>query len=197
MMSQSTLAHPPRIASWLVELFASAEQAESILGDLSEEFSDLASRSGIDHARRWYWRQSAKTIAHLANAALHVARPWLAVAFVLGFLLTRFSAPLPEQLIVALLRTQRPYSNRHYEDYVWLLTYGIPIVRFTQSLLIGCIVAGLAKGREMVATMTFSLLRMAMIASRLFILFGHTPPARPVIPFLAPFSVCQMAARFP
>ncbi len=52
MMSPSTLAHPPRIASWLVELFASAEQAESILGDLSEEFSDLASRSGIDHACR-------------------------------------------------------------------------------------------------------------------------------------------------
>ena len=187
MMSPSTLAHPPRIASWLVELFASAEQAESILGDLSEEFSDLASRSGIDHACRWYWRQSAKTIAHLAGAAFRVAPLWLAAVVFLGFTFSLFGAALPEQFIVALLRTQRPYSNRHYEAYVWLLTYGIPIVRFTQSLLIGCIVAVLAKGREMVATMTVSVLRAAMIASLLFIFFGHTPPARPVIPFLAPF----------
>lgn len=38
---------PARLAAWLVELFASAEQAESILGDLHEEFSDVASKSGM------------------------------------------------------------------------------------------------------------------------------------------------------
>ncbi len=187
MMSQSALIHPPRIASWLVELFASAEQAESILGDLSEEFSDLASRSGIDQARRWYWGQSAKTIAHLTGAAFRVAPSWLAAVVFLGFTFSLFGAGLPEQFIVALLRTQRPYSNRHYEAYVWLLTCGIPIARFTQSLLVGCVVAVLAKGREMVSTMTVILLRAAMIASLLVIFFGHTPPGRPMIPFLAPF----------
>lgn len=182
-----SLLRPPRLAAWLVDLFASREQAESILGDLHEEFSDLASRSGIVHARRWYRRQSATTIVHLAGAALHVSPLWPAVALLLGFLLSRFSAGLPEQLIVALLRTQRPYSNRHYEIYVWLLTYGIPIVSVTQALLIGCAVAVLARGREMVATMTLGLLRAATIAWVLFILFGHAPHIRPVIPFLAPF----------
>ena len=187
MMQQPSPARPSRLAAWLVDLFASGEQAECILGDLSEEFSDLASRSGIANARRWYWLQSAKTIAHLAGAALHDASPWPAVALLLGFLLSLFSAGLPEQLIVALLRTQRPYSNRHYEAYVWLLAYGIPMVSITQSLLIGCIVALLARGREMFATLALSLLRAVTMVWLLFILFGRTPPTRPAMPFLAPF----------
>jgi hypothetical protein len=53
---------PPRLAAWLVNLFASVEDAESILGDLHEEFSDIVSKSGVVPARRWYWRQSVKTI---------------------------------------------------------------------------------------------------------------------------------------
>lgn|ERR1700723_3023623 len=187
MTQQASRPLPPRFAALLVDLFAPAEHAESILGDLTEEFSDLASRSGIAHARRWYRRQSAKTIAHLAGTALSRAPAWLAAVLLLGFLLSWFSAGLSEQLIVTLLRTQRPYSNLHYEAYVWLLTYGIPIVSITQSLLIGCVVALLARGREMVATMTLSLLRAATIAWLLFIVFGHTPPALPVIVFPARF----------
>jgi hypothetical protein len=187
MTQQPCPARPPRIASWLVELFASAEQAESILGDLSEEFSQLASRSGIDHARRWYWRQTAKSIAHLAGAAFRVAPLWLAAVVFLGFTFSLFGAGLPGQFIVALLRTQRPYSNRHYEAYVWILTYGIPIVSITQSLLIGCVVALLARGREMVATIAVSLLRAVPAAWLLFICLGREPLVRPVIPFLGPF----------
>src|SRR5215813_3365658 len=60
MMQASPCRHPPRLATWLVDLFASAEQAESILGDLAEEFSDIASTSGVLSARRWYWRESPK-----------------------------------------------------------------------------------------------------------------------------------------
>jgi hypothetical protein len=187
MTPQPSPARPPRLAAWLVDLFASREQAESILGDLSEEFSDLASRSGIANARRWYRLQSAKTIAHLAGAAFHATPPWLAVALFLGFLLSWLSAGLPAKLIIALLRTQRPYSSRHYEAYVWLLAYGIPIVSITQSLLIGCVVALLARRREMLGAIALGLLRAAPIAWLLFIFFGRTPLARPVIPFLGPF----------
>jgi hypothetical protein len=187
MTQQPSPARPPRLAAWLVDLFASGEQAECILGDLSEEFSDLASQRGVANARRWYRQQSAKTIAHLAGAALVVRPLWLTGALLLGFWLSRFSAGLPAQLIIALLRTQRPYSSRHYEAYVWLLAYGIPIVSITQSLLIGCVVALLARGREMVAAIALSLLRAAPLAWLLFIFFGRTPLARPVIPFLGPF----------
>jgi hypothetical protein len=34
---------PPRLVAWLVELFASTNQSESILGDLHEEFLDIFS----------------------------------------------------------------------------------------------------------------------------------------------------------
>src|SRR5215510_5219875 len=85
---------PPRLAAWLVSLFGSSEQAESILGDLSEEFLDIVSKSGIAFARRWYWRQSLKTIAHLAGSSFRTA-PWLLAGVVLlGFLLRRFDFQL-------------------------------------------------------------------------------------------------------
>lgn len=64
-MSQASFVQPPRIAAWLVDLFTPVKQAESIPGDLLEEFLDLTSKLGVARARRWYWRQSLKTIAHL------------------------------------------------------------------------------------------------------------------------------------
>ena len=81
---------PPPIAVWLVTLFTRAEEAETILGDLLEEYSQLASTSGLQFARGWYWRQSVKTIAHLAGNGWRVA-PWsTAVPVAGGFLLRRW-----------------------------------------------------------------------------------------------------------
>ncbi len=162
MMRDSRCFRPPRLATWLVELFTSADQAEGILGDLAEEFSDLVSRWGVVLARRWYWRQSVETIAHLASAGFRVV-PWsLAGLVLLGFLLRWFSSGLPEYIIVAILRTQRPYSNIHYGSYVWLITYGIPIMHVIVSFFVGCLVGLVAKRKEMVATMTLVLVLCAM-----------------------------------
>lgn len=158
---------PPRLATWLVELFASADQAESILGDLHEEFSDIASKSGVVTARRWYWRQSAKAIFHLAGAAFRVA-PWsLAGVVLFGFLLRGFSFSLPESLVVAILRTQRPYSNHHVMAYMNFLTYGIPIAHVLTAALIGCVMGFFAKGREVVATVTLALVLFVLVGSAL------------------------------
>jgi hypothetical protein len=188
-MLDSPCLRPPRLAAWLVELFTSADQAECILGDLAEEFSDLASRSGVVSARRWYWRQSAKTIAHLAGAGFRVA-PWsLAGVVLLGFLLERFSFALPERVIVAILRTQRPYSNLHYHFYVWLVTYGISIARVLQTVLIGCIVATFAKGREIVATTTLCIASRPLSVLLFFLLTGgHWPKF--ILPW--PFLIIQV-----
>jgi hypothetical protein len=165
---QVGLCHrPPRIASWLVELFSSAEQAESILGDLHEEFSDIVSKSGVVSARCWYWRQSVKTIFHLAGSAFRNA-PWsIAGAVLLGFVLRRFSFALPEHVVVAILRAQRPYSNLHYGFYVWQVTYGIPLFHVIAAILVGCLIAFFVKGREMVATMTLALALCALIGAAL------------------------------
>ena len=76
MTSQADFVQPPRIANWLVNLFAGGEEAESLVGDMLEEFSNFASKSGVAFARSWYWRQTRKTIAHLVGNAFRVA-PWL------------------------------------------------------------------------------------------------------------------------
>jgi len=162
MRQQAPFRHPPRIAEGLLVLFAPNEQAEWITGDLLEEFSDLASKSGVASARRWYWRQSLKTAAHLIGNAFRVA-PWSILGAVLGgFLLLRFGARLPETVMIAVLRTQRPYSTAHYNLNVFWVTDGIFLVRLIESLLIGGIVAAMAKGRELIATLTLSLLVVAI-----------------------------------
>jgi hypothetical protein len=83
MMTKSSLAQPPRLAVWLMSLFTTHEQSETILGDLLEESSDLALRSGGTFARRWYWRQSLRTTAHLIGAGFRVA-PWQIAGAVVG-----------------------------------------------------------------------------------------------------------------
>lgn len=177
MRETAPCPRPPRLAAWLVELFASAEQAESILGDLHEEFLDVASKSGVVAARRWYWRQSIKTIFHLFGAAFRNA-PWsIAGIVLLGFLLDLLSATLqlPENVIMTILRAQRPYSNLHYGFYVWLINYGIPIACVVTSLVIGCIVALLAKGREVVAALALIAVRAVPFIWLLVLLYEHNP----------------------
>ena len=158
---------PPWLAAWFVELFASTKQAESMLGDLQEEFSDLASQSGILFARRWYGRQSVKTVLHLAGDGFRRARWSLAGAVLLGFTLRSVSFTLPERVVLAVLRTQRPYSNLHVEAYMRLVTYGIPIVHVIASMLVGCVVGLASKGREMVATTILALVLCALLGSAL------------------------------
>ena len=62
---ESRILRPPVIAVWLVGFFTPDKQTEAIQGDLVEEFSSLASSSGVATARRWYWRQSINTVARL------------------------------------------------------------------------------------------------------------------------------------
>jgi hypothetical protein len=177
-------SRPPRLAAYLVELFACTEQSESVLGDLHEEFLDLASGSGVVTARRWYWRQSAKTIFHLVGAAFRTAPLSLAGVVLLGFLLERFSFGFPERLMVLVLRTQRPYSNLHYGFYAWLVTYGIPLVAIIQTILVGCITAALAKGREMVATIVLTFLSAAPLGLLLLNTGGPWSPFAYSWPFV-------------
>jgi hypothetical protein len=163
-MYPESFVHPPRIAAWLVDLFASSEQAESIAGDLLEEFSELASKSGVSIARRWYWRQTAKTIVHLVGIGFRTA-PWsTAVTVVAGFVLLRFASGLIEPAMFAVLRRYDVFE-RHFNVYVFFATYGIGIGRVIVSMLGGCIVALVAKGREIIATMMLALVPCALIGA--------------------------------
>lgn len=176
---------PPRLAAWLVELFAPANQAESILGDLSEEFVDIALKRGSARARRWYWRQSLRTIGCLVGAAFRNASGRLAAVVLLGFLLSLFSADLPETVVVLLLRTQQPYSNRHVDPYMGFLNAGIPVVRALIALSIGCFVAVMARGKELAAALALAVLRTLPIAWLFLLRYMPAAPGQPTfdVPF--------------
>ena len=173
MTSQPDLVRPPRLATWLVNLFASTEE-ESILGDLLEEYSDLASKSGVAFARRWYWRQTMKTIAHLADTGVRVA-PWsTAAAVVGGFLLHRFVSGLPDKVLSAVTDRYLMYWSTHFKAYIWMLN-GMLIEHLVLSMFVGCVVALAAKRREMIATMTLALVPCALMGGALIWVATHRP----------------------
>jgi hypothetical protein len=173
MTSQPDLVRPPRLATWLVNLFASTEE-ESILGDLLEEYSDLASKSGVAFARRWYWRQTMKTIAHLADTGFRVA-PWSTAAAVAGgFLLHRFVSGLPDKVLSAVTDRYLMYWSTHFKAYIWMLN-GMLIEHLVLSMFVGCVVALAAKGREMIATMTLALVPCALMGGALIWVATHRP----------------------
>ena len=156
MTSRAYFVRPPRIAVWLVNLFTPVEEAESIPGDLLEEYSRLASKSGVGVARNWYWRQAVKSIAYLAGTGFGAA-PWSTMASIFGgFLLLRFVSKLPELAIFAVLQKYQVFDH-HFSTYLFFATDGIAIGHVIASMFVGCIVAMTAKGREMVATMMLSL----------------------------------------
>lgn len=171
---------PPSIAAWLVELFASADHAETLLGDLSEGFSDIALKSGVLSARGWYWRQSTKTIFHLAGVAFRKA-PWsIAGAVFLGFVLRR----LGFSLLVAVVRMQRPYANLHFG----LMTADILIARLLEMTFIGCIVAAVAKRREIIATIVLITASATVFGFVAFLFMRNLPSQMPWIFLLRNFE---------
>ncbi|HEY6266576.1 MAG TPA: hypothetical protein VIW93_17380 [Candidatus Acidoferrum sp.] len=169
-MTKPSFVQPPRFAVWLVNLFTPYEQAESIPGDLLEEFSELALKSDGAFARRWYWRQSVKTIGHLIGCGF-LSVPWrIAGAVLLGRLLLPFGFILPEKIIVAVLRVFPVYPNYDHKNVVALWMFWVPLAIdigwVIAPIIIGCIVAVVAKGREMIATMTlgFTFLALRVVA---------------------------------
>lgn len=162
MNSQTHFAQPPRIAVWLLNLFALADESESILGDLLEEFSLLASKSGVAFARRWYWRQTIRTVPQLARAGVRTA-PWLTgAAIVGGFCLRKLIAPLVEPAIFAGLERYQAFFEYHLNTYMFLASTGIDIGHIVTFLFIGFVVALAARRNEMVATIALALFWAAL-----------------------------------
>jgi len=156
MTDQADFVQPPRAAVWLVSLFTAAEGAESILGDLLEEYSHLASKSGVAFARNWYWRQTVKTIAHLFGTAFRLA-PWSTTAAAAGgCLLLKFVMWLGDKLLSAVTDRYLLFWSAHFKAYIWMLN-GLGIEHFIAFMFVGSVVALVVKGREMVTTMTLGL----------------------------------------
>jgi hypothetical protein len=176
MTSAADFVQPPRFASWLLNLFTPPDEEESILGDLLEEFSVLASKSGVAFARRWYRRQAVKTVAHLFSTAFRVA-PWSTIAAVLGgLLLYQFVSGLPDKLLSAVTDKYLFYWSAHFQAYLWMLKGMLP-AHLILGVFVGCMVALVANGREMVATMMLVLVECALIGTALPWVVIHGPMA--------------------
>jgi hypothetical protein len=175
MTSTEDFVQPPRIANWLLNLFTSADEEESILGDLLEEFAHFAGTSGVAFARRWYWRQTVKTIAHLVSAAFRGA-PWSTTAAIVGgFVLLQLLGGLPDKVLSAVTDRYLTYWSSHFKAYMFWATDGMLIAHLILSMFVGCVVAVAAKGRETVATMALSLILCAMIGFALVWVAAHRP----------------------
>ncbi len=157
MTSQAHFVQPPPVAVWLISLFALGEEGESILGDLLEEFSLLVSKSGMPSARKWYWRQTMKTVPQLAGVGFRTA-PWMTTAAVVGGIsLRKLLAPLVEPPIFAVLERYRVFEH-HLGTTMFFLPLAIDIGQLITFLVIGLAIALVSRQREMVATITLGLL---------------------------------------
>jgi|SRR5215469_3752019 len=166
MSRRVQIVQPPRIATRLVGLFITEEQTgeqEEIL----DEFSEMALRRGIGPARRWYWKQSAKTIAG------HIARefrtaPWLIVGAAFGgallfYLGTGYLQEAILRLLDLLNHHVMPYYDRAGADrHGFWIYYTVLIGSLFEALIVGCLVAVVAKRREMVAAMSLSFISLVV-----------------------------------
>jgi len=157
---------PPRVAIWMVRLFTPDKEAESIIGDLLEEFRYFTNNSGVSFARKWCWRQSLNSVLHLFGSAIRQFWRSIVVVAVAGFFLLRFVGELFEHMLFAVLRKYQ-VADHHFGIYVLCATYGAEIAHVIGVFLAGFVVALLAKGKEMFATLTLSIVLcgLAIIAS--------------------------------
>jgi hypothetical protein len=140
---------PPRAAAGLVELFAPIESAESVLGDLEEEFAGRLTRSGRQAARRWYWRQATRTTVHLLLGSIRT-RPWSTTALVLASFV--MASLLYGMMSVWIGRLVSNLPIFDYDTSVWSWR-AATLVRFVGlPLALGWSIAALARGREMIIT---------------------------------------------
>jgi hypothetical protein len=175
MRSHPQFVRPPGVALWLLNLFTLPD-TEAIVGDLFEEFFHLASKSRVAFARRWFWKQTVKTIAHLFVCGFGAA-PWsTAAAIVGGFLLSKLANELPDKLLSAVTDRYLTYWSGHFHAYLWVLK-GLFISHLMVSLFVGGTVALVAKGREVAATVTMGLILCVMICASSFWIVASTGDA--------------------
>jgi len=58
-------ASPPLAAEWLVRRASGAAEAEIVAGDFREEFDERVRSTGAVAARRWYWRETFRSLVPL------------------------------------------------------------------------------------------------------------------------------------
>lgn len=184
-MSQERIVQPPVIATWLVDLFVPQEQT-AMQEQILDKFSDIAIRCGIGRARRWYWSQSARTIAVLVGRGFRTA-PWLIVGTALGgALLLQLGTSYLQRMITEITLFFSHHVTPYYDSkgaasHLFWVKNTVLIGSLVESLIVGCFVAVAAKGREMIAAMALSFVSLVMTATIFWALVATNAPVDPVL----------------
>ncbi len=153
---------PPSVAVWLLKLVATPEQAETMLGDLLEEFSTIVTQSGAAAGRRWFWWQTMRSVGHLTRSQIRNA-PVVMIAFgTAGFflyVLVQRALQVSAQLLVA-------HSHVYYVlDAVAFWSIVDVVGRFVLPVVVGWMVARATRGREIAAVLCVGLIESLWVVT--------------------------------
>ena len=157
MTPPDRVAHPPRLAVWLVDLFASAHEADVVLGDLSEEFTAIVARQGGRQARRWYWRQCRRTIVHLAVGSFR-GKPWRTFGIGVAGLALTWPLRLATRFASEAITARYPVY-----DYVSVPLF-LGINDLVPLFAAGWVMARVVRNRPMTAALSMVLARTVLMA---------------------------------
>jgi hypothetical protein len=68
--------HPPKLAEFLLTLFATTRDAEGAIGDLNERFAKECKKFGPDRAVSLYWARTLRSLGPLLSRAIGKAIKW-------------------------------------------------------------------------------------------------------------------------
>jgi hypothetical protein len=181
------MPEPPRLTSWLLELFVPADQSDSIPGDLLEEFTARAAVAGRG-ARWWYRKQVVRTVGHLLSLEFRRSI-WATLGAVLaGLVMQHYSGRLVSFGAVALLEHYPVYHYVGPRAFWCVYIAGIDCVVF--PLVIGWTSAAISKGREMAVAVLLGALRgMALVSWLYFVVWLRPKQAAPLL--RDPFSLAR------
>jgi hypothetical protein len=179
-MLRGQAIQPPSLAVWLVDLFA-IEERTGVRESMIEKFAEMASRLGTAPARLWYWKQTAKTVASLIARGFRTA-PWLIVGTALGgALLLQFSTSSLQRTIMEITAFINHHETPYYDSksaaaHLLWLNDTVLLGSLLESLIVGCLVAAVAKRREMIAAIILGLVSLSMTAAIFWVLVSiHKP----------------------
>ena len=172
MNQQCDLPEPPRVAEWLTALFVPADIAESVTGDLQEEFSNLLISWGAPRARSWYWRQAAGITLRAGPAAFRSAPLRMFMTVVAGLWLIGFATRYSTHAMQTLLDARRLYEVNP-DAYLFWLKFPLEVGRLAICAAVGSLAALAAKRHEMPVALTVALAQLAMFCAGTIALIAH------------------------
>jgi len=189
-------ATPPKFAAWLLYHQVSGYRAESLVGDLTEEYA---------HGRGngWYWGQVLWAVARSYSRALRLYGPRLLVAvaagwcaLVVGIAILDRIWPIVQQALSALigdLPTQRPETRHAFYDVAWALLAGCI------DVVVGRLVVRIYRTHPRFVATVFAL---SILVYRLPFMYGlvigafEDPKHTPLLVQEAAFTVLWMACAW-